>query len=128
MMPLPAHIPATAAAPGECPGLACKFWVSEQGLILDSCAQLQSMFGYRKDELNGLPISRLLPALADTPLTRGGRINPRLAFMCRCATPFRTLDRDGGEGCCTLFVNLVTLRSGPALAVIVCTQPYGGDD
>lgn len=119
--PFPAPVP--PATPDQEEGLPSVLWVDAQGRILDCCEHAQAMFGYRREELKGRHVSLLLPGLADTELMRAGDINPRLGFRCRCATPFRAVRRDGGERGCTLFVNLVALPAGLALAVSVRHLP-----
>lgn len=119
----PFAAPVPPATPEEEEGLPCMLWVDAQGQILDCCEHAQAMFGYHREELKGRHISLLLPGLADTELMRAGDVNPRLGFRCRCATPFRAVRRDGGESGCTLFVNLVALPAGRALAVSVRRLP-----
>ena len=98
-------------------------WLDSEGQILDCGESVRSMFGFERGELRGLPVAALLPALADTELLARGTINPHLAFLSRCATPFLAVRRDGSEHHCTLFLNSVVLPTGPALALIVCHWP-----
>ena len=55
------------------------------------------MFGYRRDELNGRSLHELLPGLDESVLLRDGRINPEVAFHCRCGMPFQVVDRVGRD-------------------------------
>ncbi len=97
----------------------CIFWVDQQGLIQESCAHALRMSGYRADELSGHHISVLLPDLAGLPLLHSGQINPRLAYRCHIAAPFRVVGHDGQVKRCNLFINLIHLPSGPALTILV---------
>lgn len=85
-------------------GLA-KITLNDQGVILDCCSTCENAFGYRQDELKGRHVSALLPSLQDTELVLEDRINSRLAFLCRCATPFQARRRDGRCFNSELFIN-----------------------
>lgn len=96
-------------------------WADEQGRIIECDEDARAAFGYSPEELAGLPVSRLFPALDEVRLLADGAVNPRLAFRCRCG-PFRLIHRDGADVQCQLFVNTVCLPGGPAVALIVA-QP-----
>ncbi len=96
-------------------------WVDEQGRIIECDEGARAALGYSPEELAGLPVARLFPALDEVRLLAGGAVNPRLAFRCRCG-PFRLIHRDGADVECQLFVNTVCLPDGPAAALIVA-QP-----
>jgi len=96
----------------------CRVWIDEQGHILDCCANTQIIFGYEREALKGRHIAVFIPSLGHTSLMDGGTVNPRLAYRCRCAVPFQVVDYDGRKSRCHLFMNRVTLPSGPALALI----------
>jgi PAS domain S-box-containing protein len=116
--------PPAPATPEATTAQSSVLWVDAEGRILDCCEHAPQLFGYRNETLRGQTISLLLPELAHGELLQGDSINPRLAYRCRCATPFLSLDRDGVSHACTLFVNLVHLSTGPALALIV-RRMYG---
>lgn len=69
--------------------------LSDDGLIEDCSGQIGAVTGYRFHELSGRPVSTLLPDLAELELTRGGHLNPRLAYLCHCGRRFRVMRRDG---------------------------------
>jgi PAS domain S-box-containing protein len=82
-----------------------KITLNDQGIILNCCSTCEHVFGYRQDELEGRHVSTLLPYLRDTELVLEDRINSRLAFLCRCATPFQARRRDGRSFNSELFIN-----------------------
>lgn len=82
-----------------------KITLDDQGIILNCCATCENVFGYRQDELKGHHVSKLLPCLQDTELVLEDRINTRLAFLCRCASPFQARRRDGRSFNSELFIN-----------------------
>lgn len=82
-----------------------KITLDDQGIILNCCSTCEKVFGYRRDELKGRHVSALLPSLQDTELVLEERINSRLAFLCRCATPFQARRRDGRCFNSELFIN-----------------------
>jgi PAS domain S-box-containing protein len=90
-----------AAVPKE----LAKMTLNDQGIILNCCSTCEYVFGYRQDELEGRHVSTLLPSLRDTELVLEDRINSRLAFLCRCATPFQARRRDGRCFNSELFIN-----------------------
>jgi hypothetical protein len=113
-----AAAPAGPRLAGDDPRLCCTLWLDEQGYVLDCCEHARWVIGYRREEVRGLHVSALLPALAGIPLLQGSSLNPRLAFKCRCST-FRAVDRDGAERDCFLFINVVGGPGGTALTMMV---------
>lgn len=97
-------------------------WLDEHGRIMDCSGLADGAFGYCPNELTGSHISKLLPALSNVDLLSGDAVNPRLAFKCRCG-PFRVVERGGLESEGVLFINAISLPSGPALALIVVQPP-----
>lgn len=110
----------TTAEDGGHPGL---LWVDRHGHILEGCEHTEPLFGYRAEQLSGLPITALLPDLGNLELLKGGAINPDLAFRCRCGAPFRAAHLDGSERHCSLFISQVHLPEGHAVRLIVRRLP-----
>jgi PAS domain S-box-containing protein len=104
-----ARIQVNAGSPCEphaaIPKELAKITLNDQGIILNCCSTCENLFGYRQDELEGRHVSTLLPSLRDTELVLEDRINSRLAFLCRCATPFQARRRDGRGFNSELFIN-----------------------
>jgi hypothetical protein len=63
------------------------------------------VFGYLRAELLGRHVSLLVPKLEGTELVKRNQINPRLAYLCHCAIPFRTRRRDGNSFASQLFIH-----------------------
>lgn len=76
-----------------------------QGVIQDCSAAFEEMLGYSRAELVGRHVSLLLPKLEGAELLRQNQVNPRLAYLCRCAIPFRAKRRDGESFATQLFIN-----------------------
>jgi hypothetical protein len=115
-----ATLPEPASVAGErYPERQCTLWADKRGVIVDCCEHAAAAFGYRPHELQGLHVSVLVPALADTDLlTQGMSINPRLAFKCRYAR-FRAVGRNGKDEECALFLNVIGTRGCPILKIIL---------
>jgi PAS domain S-box-containing protein len=82
-----------------------KFTLDDQGVIRDGSGACEPVFGYRLDELIGRHISFLLPQLPNAGLVQEGRVNSRLAFLCRCAFVFQARRCDGRFFASELFIN-----------------------
>lgn len=82
-----------------------KFTLDDLGIIRECSSACEQIFGYMKEALVGGHISMLLPQLANTDLVQDGRINSRLAFLCRCAFAFQARCRDGQSFAGELFIN-----------------------
>jgi PAS domain S-box-containing protein len=81
------------------------FTLDDLGMIRNCSHACEQVFGYRPDELMGRHVSMLLPELPDTELVQEGRINSKLAFLCRCAIAFQARHRDGRHFPSELFIN-----------------------
>lgn len=88
------------------------------GMIRDCSVGAERLFDSRRDDLLGCHASTLFPILADTALTHGGPIYPRLAFLNRDRAPFRAFRHNGEELFCQLFLG----NPGDALLVIVARR------
>ena len=76
-----------------------------QGVIQDCSATCEQVLGYARAELLGLHVSLLVPKLEGIELLKQNQINPRLAYLCHCAIPFRARRRDGDSIVTQLFIN-----------------------
>jgi len=98
---------------------SCRIWVNKDGQILDCCEHTQETFGYPYADLKSRHISTLIPSLANIKLIDKDIINPQLSYRCHCGIiPFKMVHLGGREGLFNLFINRVTLPSGPALGLI----------
>jgi len=109
---------APAASQDMLQDMLCLIWVDTQSRIVDCSEHVLPMFGYRRDELNGRSLHELLPGLDESVLLRDGRINPEVAFHCRCGMPFQVVDRVGREIACNLFMNEIGNAAGLAITII----------
>ena len=100
-VPLVADVRPDASGTAE----AATIFLNEQGLIQDCNFTCEQVFGYPKTALLGRHISLLVPKLKDTELVKQSKINPRLAYLCHCAIPFRTRRRDGDSFASQLFIH-----------------------
>lgn len=75
------------------------------GVIQDCSATCEQVLGYARAELLGRHVSLVVPKLLGIELLKQDQINPRLAFLCHCAIPFRARRRDGGSIAAQLFIN-----------------------
>jgi PAS domain S-box-containing protein len=99
--PLVADVRPDASGTAE----AATIFLNEQGLIQDCNSTCEQLFGYPRTALLGRHISLLVPKLKHTELVKQSKINPRLAYLCHCAIPFRTRRRDGGSFASQLFIH-----------------------
>lgn len=79
--------------------------LDDAGMIRDAGEACEQVFGYQKAELAGRHVSTLLPQLGESELVTEDRVNPRLAFLCRCGMPFKARHRDGQPFHTELFIN-----------------------
>jgi hypothetical protein len=100
-------------------------WADFSGRILECSNDVDETLGYEAEDLVGSNIAALIPKLADAPLLQGGELNPRLAYRCRCGD-VHVVDGEGNKRRCGLCLNMVSLRSAPALALIVVQTPREG--
>ena len=75
------------------------------GVIQDCSATCEQVLGYARTELLGRHVSLLVPTLEGIELLKQNQINPRLAYLCHCAIPFRARRRDGNSISTQLFLN-----------------------
>ena len=93
--------------------------LDDQGLIQDCSSACEQVSGYPRAELVGRHVSMLVPKLEGMELVKQNQINPRLAFLCHCAIPFRAMRRDGKSFATRLFINRLNgIR--PGLRMIIC--------
>jgi hypothetical protein len=93
--------------------------LDEHGAIRDCCQVAECWFGYRRSDLLELRVSHLLPDLGRIDLTHDGLVNPRLAFLSRCAVQFDAIRRDGDRFACWLFFNKLNSPDRPPLRVLI---------
>jgi PAS domain S-box-containing protein len=99
--PIAATVRPIAIGPPELATIA----LDDEGLIQDCSSTCEQVFGYPRAALLGRHISLLVPKLEGTELVKQNQINPRLAFLCHCAIPFRARQRDGNSFASQLFFN-----------------------
>lgn len=68
--------------------------LDEAGVILECDGDTEAMFGYSHENLISRHVSLLLPKLQSIELMAGGRLNPRLHYLCRVGLPFQVRRRD----------------------------------
>ncbi|MCL4798750.1 MAG: PAS domain-containing protein [Burkholderiales bacterium] len=92
------HQDASTARPGpeagQEPSLA-RLALDGHGIIHECNAAAAAFLGYPPDALRGAPVARVFPRLADDDLFCDGRVNPRLAFLCRCGVPVEAVGATG---------------------------------
>ncbi len=66
--------------------------LDEEGNILDCNFAAETLFGYESSELLSRHISLLFPQFGDSSLLDGGKLNPKISFMCHCGHLFRVRD------------------------------------
>jgi PAS domain S-box-containing protein len=115
----PSRLPVIRATDDEQPVRSGAIWVDTDGGIQDCNGDTEAMFGYWRDELRGRHISLLLPFLSQTELTGKNGINPRLAFLCRCAMAFLGRNRDGNEREYSVFFSLISRKMGRVIKIII---------
>ncbi|MEW5890518.1 MAG: PAS domain-containing protein [Pseudomonadota bacterium] len=83
--------------------------MNTDGVIVQCDEAAERMFGYLSGELEGVPVSGLLPDLGGKRLVGQGSasIDSRLAYRCRCCGAFRAVRRDGSEFPTQLCLNIV---------------------
>lgn len=69
--------------------------LDERGKISDCSQSAEGLFGYHRNDLLGLHVSRLFPQLLDSILFQERRFNAALKFLCRCGHHFQSQDRLG---------------------------------
>ncbi len=111
-----------APAPG---GGACgelepaTFLLDAQGIITYCSPTAESMFGYAANQLQRLHVSRVLPELSNTDVMPGGRVNPRVAFLCHCGRRFRAQRCDGTNFDSELHIGIASLGNANGLRLLV---------
>jgi PAS domain S-box-containing protein len=93
--------------------------MDDQGLIQDCSSACEQVLGYPRTELLGRHVSMLVPKLEGIELVRQNQINPRLAYLCHCAIPFRTKRRDGRSFPSQLFISRLDGGAKPGLRMII---------
>jgi hypothetical protein len=87
------------------------------GVILDcNCAAAQSL-SFAAGALRGVHVSRVFPQLTTEALLVDGRVNPRLAFRCRCGVPLEAVQAGGGRVAIT--VSPYALRNDGPLRILL---------
>jgi PAS domain S-box-containing protein len=100
-------------------------WLNDQGQILDCSGPIEEMFGYWKSELKGRHISMLLPDIAHTALLdQNGDNSPRLVMQSRGAIAFGGMKPEGDESASSVFINLISAKTGRELTVILRSQVH----
>lgn len=66
-----------------------------RGMIRDCNKAGEKAFGYFRRDLVWQHVSKLLPKLAEIPLTKNGQLNPHLDFTCHCGHLFQVQDQQG---------------------------------
>ena len=112
--PVNASVRPVASRPPELATIA----LDDRGLIQDCSTTCERVLGYARTELVGRHISLLIPKLEGIELVKQNQINPRLAYLCHCAIPFRTRRRDGNSFASQLFINRLD-GSSPGLRMII---------
>ena len=69
--------------------------LDENGMIKDGSRSVESLFGYRLNEIAWQHVSCLFPQLSEVALLEKGRINPKFDFIARCGHIFQGLDKQG---------------------------------
>jgi PAS domain S-box-containing protein len=92
--------------------------LDDQGLIQDCSSACEQVLGYLRTELLGRHVSMLVPKLEGIELVKQNQINPRLAYLCHCAIPFRARRRDGNSFASQLFINRLD-GAKPGLRMII---------
>jgi len=106
----------------DVPGLA-RLELDRYGVILDCTGAAARVLGFAADALRGQHVSRVFPQLATGDLLREGRVNPRLAFLCRCGFPLEGTRADGGR--VAIAFSPYVLRNGGAERVLLAWSPPG---
>jgi PAS domain-containing protein len=82
------------------------FMLDGNGMILDCSDSAEDLFEYGRTQLIGQPVHRLLPKLSTITLLEDGKLNPQLAFLCRCGHRFLTKGLHGNFSSELIFVIL----------------------
>lgn len=102
-----------AAAENPAPALDAR------GLIDDCDQTAERMFGYRREQLLGQPVSMVLPELQGGTLYQAGRINPGLLYRSHIGAAFRARPCADQGFACLLFLTNIGSVSSPHIRVVL---------
>ena len=99
--------------------------LNERGMIRDCSKSLEELVGYTRSELVWRHVSMLLPQLEESAMIRGGRLNPRIGYLCHCGQLFQVRNRDGHSFQSEIRLFELENSGRRTLRLIVCRQIEG---